>query len=530
MSWSYHDIELYNLTLNGSSFQTFGLDIVTRADFELTIDGASHIDIEFADPNNTLLQSGALSRTIRLKADDDFYDLVQVSKSGRSITCTFESMAVVALRGQREPRKAASGTVTRAEFVRMLVSELPWIKFVLPLNISLPTAQEELTRGNIDSADQSTDPNSIAGLGDFSAVTSQVDRAAIGAGLGGIADLVSSLHLTPAEVDDSGLVYSDATPPDDGATTDDGSDPEADISIDGIITDVSAPKKLTKKKRQIAADPTLAENTWDASGRIANAVNDLRFVRKLEFWYVTYAWLMLQTPVATFREYTDGVDFIDFDFDIGKPIATATIECRADAWDIPPGNLVTLRDIGPAVGNWIVKSVKGNFFNKDLTVDLIQPLPRLEEPVGTTSPSTGGGLDGGLPPLQETTPAASATATASAGLTGIDSLGPLDLVKIGQGGHQLRADAAAAFARVEKRVGRTVFVTDSFRTYAQQADLYKRKPNLAAKPGTSGHEKGICVDIVEMQSNDIKNAFTAEDWHQFNRAKEPWHWSYHVTT
>jgi LAS superfamily LD-carboxypeptidase LdcB len=63
----------------------------------------------------------------------------------------------------------------------------------------------------------------------------------------------------------------------------------------------------------------------------------------------------------------------------------------------------------------------------------------------------------------------------------------------------LRPDAAAAFNRLSKAFagtfGTPICVTDSYRTYAQQVDLYARKPALAAIPGTSNHGWGTAGDL-----------------------------------
>ncbi|OGF05212.1 MAG: phage tail tape measure protein [Candidatus Eisenbacteria bacterium RBG_16_71_46] len=47
---------------------------------------------------------------------------------------------------------------------------------------------------------------------------------------------------------------------------------------------------------------------------------------------------------------------------------------------------------------------------------------------------------------------------------------------------------------VEARGGR-LSITDGFRTTAQQAELYRRKPGLAAPPGRSLHERGMAADL-----------------------------------
>lgn len=44
--------------------------------------------------------------------------------------------------------------------------------------------------------------------------------------------------------------------------------------------------------------------------------------------------------------------------------------------------------------------------------------------------------------------------------------------------------------------GGRLSITDGFRTSAQQADAYRRKPNLAAPPGHSLHEKGLAADLA----------------------------------
>ncbi len=62
------------------------------------------------------------------------------------------------------------------------------------------------------------------------------------------------------------------------------------------------------------------------------------------------------------------------------------------------------------------------------------------------------------------------------------------------GGHRLHADAAAAFDRMA--AARELCVTDSYRDYAAPVDVYERKPDLAAVPGTSNHGwGGIALDL-----------------------------------
>jgi hypothetical protein len=70
-----------------------------------------------------------------------------------------------------------------------------------------------------------------------------------------------------------------------------------------------------------------------------------------------------------------------------------------------------------------------------------------------------------------------------------------DLVTIGQGGHRLDRPAAAAFAQAQAAYGRTIPITDSYRTPAQQAGAYADNPDRFGSAGTSQHVKGRAVDV-----------------------------------
>ena len=68
------------------------------------------------------------------------------------------------------------------------------------------------------------------------------------------------------------------------------------------------------------------------------------------------------------------------------------------------------------------------------------------------------------------------------------------------GGHRLRPDAAAPFLQMsaahQRRFGRPIAVTDSYRSLSAQVAVARRKPSLAAEPGTSRHGWGLAVDLV----------------------------------
>lgn len=57
-----------------------------------------------------------------------------------------------------------------------------------------------------------------------------------------------------------------------------------------------------------------------------------------------------------------------------------------------------------------------------------------------------------------------------------------------------------------KDYGKKIQVTDGGRTYAQQVDVRRRKPKLAAKPGNSNHEIGTAADIASQWVRNLSNA------------------------
>lgn len=128
-------------------------------------------------------------------------------------------------------------------------------------------------------------------------------------------------------------------------------------------------------------EPQDPENTWDATGRLADEVGWRRFSRYPEFWYVSETFLFGGAPAYTIGERTPGVDSIDFDWDIGKPVAQMTITARAKRWTIPPGTVVEVVDIGPASGKWLVSEIRRSLFSTAATITLKQPRPTIPEPV-----------------------------------------------------------------------------------------------------------------------------------------------------
>jgi hypothetical protein len=142
------DLTLDALRLNGAALNARIASMVTAADLERTIDGASTLTLTVFDPDRRLLRSGIFGDVIDVELDGLWFRLVKVSKAGDTLTLTFEDRIVSMLRDRDSYRKARRGTVTRAEFALSLVREIqPAIDFISPdLHVKQTTIVDSTTR------------------------------------------------------------------------------------------------------------------------------------------------------------------------------------------------------------------------------------------------------------------------------------------------------------------------------------------------------------------------------------------------
>jgi len=110
-------------------------------------------------------------------------------------------------------------------------------------------------------------------------------------------------------------------------------------------------------------------------------------------------------------------------------------------------------------------------------------------------------------------------------------------------GHRLRTDAAQAFDAMSSAraadTGAPLCVTDSYRDYASQVDVFARKPSLAATPGRSQHGWGLAVDLCGgaerfgtetdqwLRANALEFGWVHPAWAGPDGSRpEAWHWEY----
>jgi len=191
-----------------------------------------------------------------------------------------------------------------------------------------------------------------------------------------------------------------------------------------------------------------------------------------------------------------------------------TLYAHLSAVDVADGTKVTAGQRIGAVGSEGNSTGAHLHFEVRLGGDAVNPMPFLA--TGSTSAGWGGYSNGLIPASQ---------------LCGLGN------------GHMLRCDASVAYQQLStafrQAFGKNLCITDSYRSYSAQVDLYGRKPSLAALPGTSNHGWGVAVDLCGgvdkfgtaqyqwMVANAGRYGWVHPSWaDQGGSREEPWHWEF----
>jgi len=135
------DLDPGALILQGGPIPVSLVQAVTSMVLDQTMQGASTLEITVADDTGAFLRSPLLRGALTLTWDGVQYTLVKTAKGDRNVTLTFEESAVNLLRLYTKPKKAARALVTRAQFVRGLITEVKQarIPYAIPeVNIRQP--------------------------------------------------------------------------------------------------------------------------------------------------------------------------------------------------------------------------------------------------------------------------------------------------------------------------------------------------------------------------------------------------------
>lgn len=90
------------------------------------------------------------------------------------------------------------------------------------------------------------------------------------------------------------------------------------------------------------------ETYWDAIQRLAKEVNWRAFVVAGRFFFIDEEELARGAVRLAIDRETEGIEDVDFDFNVNKAVTEATATALVDHWSPPPGSVVTLSDYGPA--------------------------------------------------------------------------------------------------------------------------------------------------------------------------------------
>lgn len=448
---SWGDVNVADMLLDGKKIDNNVENHLTDAQLDRTIDGASTVALTVYDAARTLLKSGILAARVNIDVDMFKFSLVQVQKQGVSLSLTFEDWLVSELRKQDKPIKAKRGNTTRAEFAQRLVKEIKGAKFVCPeLHKTQPIAKKDdlsdtatkdeqkqngfptkntltvklqrATQEQLKNADAILQVGKSMGADDFTlttAIATSIQESNLVNLPGGDRDSIGLFQQrpsqgwgTPAEVHDPAhAAHSFFTK----AMIQRKAHPEytltqlaQSVQISGFPNayarwgneagdifnawngdgsgDSTNPTKPYEFHRGGAGHK--GENSWQCLQRLADEVHWRCYCIGMTIYFLPDRDLYKARPVDTISEDDEDIDYIDFDYDLGKNLTHAEVQCHMKRWVAPPGSCIMVKDMGPVNGRWIVSDISRSLYNTDTRIALIKPRKVLPEPRSSSSSSS----------------------------------------------------------------------------------------------------------------------------------------------
>jgi hypothetical protein len=136
------------------------------------------------------------------------------------------------------------------------------------------------------------------------------------------------------------------------------------------------------------------EDSWTCIQRLAEEVNWKAFFVSGVFYFMSETELFNSQPRATWSEDDDGIDSIDGDFDTNKIQATMSVRLRMGRYQVTPGSVVQLYDMGPFNGRWLVETIDRSMFDTNGSMNLKKPSPAFAEPYQDELQATQAAKDG----------------------------------------------------------------------------------------------------------------------------------------
>lgn len=156
---------------------------------------------------------------------------------------------------------------------------------------------------------------------------------------------------------------------------------EVDPGVTGIVSAETNRSKAGSAKT----------SSWDLTGSLATDVDARRFSDGRALIFGGDQWLSTRYAPVTLHEPVprgDGVDLstgnpvsnIDLSIDYGQATNSATLKVAASQWAVPVGQGVTLTDMGPGNGLWLVNKSTNTLGRAQMDVDVARVTPLLPEP------------------------------------------------------------------------------------------------------------------------------------------------------
>jgi len=131
------------------------------------------------------------------------------------------------------------------------------------------------------------------------------------------------------------------------------------------------------------------EDAWASMFRIASALGwrcwesaGTIFFGPDEYWY-NPLYEFANPPVNSYyqhgvpdlAEFTENIQLMDTDWDVGSAFGDMTITCMSHFWEYNPGEVINITGMGPANGGWLVSGMQRDFVDPVGTITATMPMP-----------------------------------------------------------------------------------------------------------------------------------------------------------
>lgn len=129
---AFGDVTINDIVLQRRKLTADVDEAVIDLDITRSIEEAAHIVLTIHDQQRVLKTAPIFTTKLRMTLDDREFVTVGRGKNQDDYTFTFESRAVNEMRKYKRYKKMRRGRVTRAQFAKSLVDEIPWLTFFCP--------------------------------------------------------------------------------------------------------------------------------------------------------------------------------------------------------------------------------------------------------------------------------------------------------------------------------------------------------------------------------------------------------------